>query len=44
MVANKIIKCRWIYLDGGKIEIEYPYEILECEKFKSIEKLNLKGK
>ena len=37
--VDKIIDVKWIYIEGGKIGIEYPYEIGNYQKFESIEKL-----
>lgn len=37
--VDKIIDVEWIYIEGGKVGIEYPYEIGNYKKFESIEKL-----
>lgn len=38
-LVNQIIDCTWIYIEGGKNGLLYPYEIPECIKFKSIHQI-----
>jgi len=40
-LVDKIIDVKWIYLDGGKDGVEYPYEVGNYDRFVDIESLNL---